>query len=110
MKSTMKKKSYYLFTHPQLPEYVIENFGDRTMLLKFGRCTQYKHVRFSGDVNWDITEENIHRAAEAVFNSQIKEFEQEQKEEQERKSKSVWSEIDDLFEKMNATFDKLFKK
>lgn len=111
MKSVMTKKSYYFFTHPELPGYSIENHGERTMELNYGRCTEYINVEFSGDKKWDIIEENIHKGAEAVFIRKLREL----KEESEAKVKKeengdIWVEFEKVMDGFGKLMDKAFKK
>lgn len=95
MKSVLKKKTYYLATHPDYPGVSVENFGDREFIIRHSSERWYQGrsylVNLGGDPRWDITEENIHAAADYLLGKKLQEMnaakEAEKKIEEAKKSK-----------------------
>lgn len=73
IRSTIREKTYYLITHPDVPDLYIENYGDRQFKLKpiNGRWTEFPTVSFGGDFNWEITRENILRGANHILEERL---------------------------------------
>ena len=113
MKTTITKKSYYLLTHPDVKYCYIKNYGDRQFEVRGnnGRWTEFPTVAIKGDLKWEITEENIQKAANAIFEDKIKEEELEKTQKPKNKDGiNIWDEFDGIFDKMNNLFDSVFKK
>ena len=89
MKSILKKKTYYLITHPDLPGYSVTNYGDRKFRLngRYLRATTISTVSIDGDENWDITEKNILAVAEHLLEEEIEINKKEIAEEKAKESK-----------------------
>lgn len=68
MKSVIKKKSYFIITHPDYHGVWVENFGDRTFYFKNGNCTTISNgITIDGDEHWEITQDNILTAADYIL-------------------------------------------
>lgn len=113
MRSVIKEKKYYLITHPDLPGWRVENYGDRefTLIRSDDRCWQTCHGSISGDVNWEINENNILMLADRFLIDQIEEEAKEKKEvDKTGKSKSPRSLFDEVFGhgKGDSLFERIF--
>lgn len=75
LKSRLTEKTYYLITHPDVPDLYVENFGDRVFKL-YGKFRGYSisdGILMGGDRNWPITLENIHRCGHFLLEQEIAE-------------------------------------
>ena len=92
MKTNLTKKTYSLFTHPDLPGYSIENYGDREFVLhgEYVRGWTHQTVFINGDSHWEITEESLLAAANFLFEQQIKKLAKKKKKKKTAKGTIGW--------------------
>ena len=99
MKSILKKKSYYIITHPDWPSAWMENYGDREFRFRSGRSTTtHMDVSLGGDIHWPITKQNILLIGDYLFEQHIAQKKAELEQirvdaEQAAKKKKRWKEI-----------------
>jgi hypothetical protein len=64
----MAKKDYFVFTDSRVSGVYLENFGDRTIVTKNGRCISYQSGwLINGDPYWEINEKNLLGLAKCTY-------------------------------------------
>lgn len=89
MKAKLTKKTYNLITL-EGSNLCLENYNDRTFILR-GKFNGYTilNINFDGDEHWEITDENILKAGEAILNEEVKKRQVKPKEPKRRLSERL---------------------